>query len=67
MYYIAYKITKIHLKFSSKLTTTVWSDEITMANAFIILFTTYINIINNIDYIIIYMKSTQRFIDDGNT
>jgi len=67
MYYIDYKIRKTHLKCSSKLTTTVWSDETTMSRKFIILFPTYINIINNIDYIIIFMKSTQRFINDDNT
>lgn len=67
MYYIAYKIRKTNPKFSSKLTTTIWLDETTMSRKFIILFSTYINIINNIDCIIIFMKSTQRFINDGNT
>lgn len=48
MYYIVYKITKTHPKRSSKLTTTVWSNETTMSRKCIILFPTYINIINNI-------------------
>jgi len=48
MYYIVYKITKTHPKRSSKLTTTVWLNETTMSRKCIILFPTYINIINNI-------------------